>query len=120
MDDVVPVRVNPIPPPGISPRQVTGTGSQAAATGEERSSPHAALHKEELPTYDEVMQDETRYHTILCGAVAGTPNFPEDSSSTSNSDSTLEGVYHVQGQPAGRILNTPHPGAIGKTTFDWP
>ena len=95
MDDVVPVRVNPIPPPGMLPRWDTAPRSWATVAEEERSTPHPALPEEELPTYDEVMQNETRYHPVYCGAVPGAPNFPEDSSSTSDSDSAHEGVYQV-------------------------
>ena len=102
MDDVVPVRVNPTPPPGMLPRWDTGPSSWATAAEEERSTPHPALPEEELPTYDEVMQNETRYCPVYHGAVPGVPNFPEDSSSTSDSDSAHEGVYQVQDQVMGR------------------
>ena len=102
MDDVIPVRVNPTPPLGMSSRQVAESRSQTTRVEEERSSPKVAWSKVELPTYDEVMQDETRYHPVHGGTISGAPNFPEDLSSTSDSDSTHEGVYQVQDQPMGR------------------
>ena len=64
MDDVVPVRVAPMP--GMLPRQVDRPWSQATSTREERLTSHAILPEEELPTCDEVMQNENRYHPIPC------------------------------------------------------
>ena len=91
MDDVVPVRVAPVP--GMSPQWADRPWSQATSSREGRLSPHAILpEEEELPTYDEVMQNENRYCPIPHRTAVGAPGFPDDSSSTSDSDSIPEGV----------------------------
>ena len=66
MDDVIPVRVNLTP--GLSPRQDPRPRAPVAITEEEISSPHLVPPTEELPTYDEVMQNEMRYCSVHHGA----------------------------------------------------
>ena len=102
MDDVIPVRVNPTPPLGLSPRQDPRPSALVAITEEEISSLHPIPPAEELPTYDEVMQNKTRYCSVYRGAASGAPGFLEDSSSTSNSDNIHEGMYQLQDQPRDR------------------
>ena len=102
MDDVIPVRVNPTLPPGLSPRWDPRPRAPVAITEEEISSPHPVPPAEELPTYDEVMENETRYCYVYCGAASGALGFLEDLSSTSNSDRIHEGMYQLQDQPRHR------------------
>ena len=111
MDDVIPARVNPTPPPGLSPRWDPRPRALVAVTEEEVSSPHPVPPAEELPTYDEVMQNETRYCSVCHGAALGAPGFPEDTSSTSDSDSIHKGMYQLQDQPRDRDYghNQPNP-----------
>ena len=102
MDDVVPVRVNPTLPPGLSPRWDQRPRALVTITEDEISSHHPLPPAEELPTCDEVMQNETRYHSVCCGAASGAPGVPEDSLSTSDSDSIHKGMYQLQDQPRDR------------------
>ena len=94
MDNVIPIRVNPTPPLNVPTGQDIETRSQPNRTGDERPPPQIAQGEGELPMYEEVMQDNSSYHIISHGAAAGAPNFLEDSSSTSDSDST-EGTEYV-------------------------
>ena len=80
----------------------------------------SALPEEELPTYEEVMQNESRYRSINQGAVSGVPDFPENSSSTSDSDSNHESMYHLHDQPRNRDYGHHPLETIGRTTYDWP
>ena len=87
MDDVIPVRVNPTLPLGRSLRQDLRPRAPVTITEEEISSPPPVPPAEQLPTYDEVMQNETSYCSVYHGAALGALGFLEDSSSTSDSDS---------------------------------
>ena len=100
MDDVILVRVNLTP--GLLPRWDPRSRAPVTVTEEEISSPCPVPPAEELPTYDEVMQNEMRYHSVHHGAASGAPGFPEDSLSTSDSDSIHEGMYQLQDQPRDR------------------
>ena len=102
MDDVIPVRVNPTLPLGLSPKWDPRPRALVAITEEEIFSPHPVPPAEELPTYDEVMQNETMYHSVYHEAALGALGFLEDSSPISDSDSIHEGMYQLQDQPRDR------------------
>ena len=99
MDDVIPVRVNLTS--GLSPRWDPRPRALVAITEEEISSTHPVPPTEELPTYDEVMQNEMSYHSAHCGAY------------------TKECTNYKINQET-EIMDTINPGTIGKIIYDWP